>query len=89
VRKVGYIPLTTLIKLNTMKTETLTSKELQWMKENMKEVVSELRTKSELIKNFSHELEGYRRDRDKIGYELKFNELLKKEEEKLNGRKNK
>ena len=71
-----------------MKTETLTSKELQWMKENMKEVVSELRTKSELIKNFSHELEGYRRDRDKIGYELKFNELLKKEEEKLNGRKN-
>ncbi len=71
-----------------MKTETLTSKELQWMKGNMKEIVSDLRTKSELIKNFSQELEGYREDGDKIGYELKFNELLKQEEEKLNGRKN-
>ena len=62
--------------------------EKEWILNNMKEVVSELRTKSELIKNFSHELEGYRRDGDKMGYELKFNELLKKEEEKLNGRKN-
>ncbi len=62
--------------------------EKEWILNNMKEVVSELRTKSELIKNFSHELEGYREDGDKMGYELKFNELLKKEEEKLNGRKN-
>ena len=62
--------------------------EKEWILNNMKEVVSELRTKSELIKNFSQELEGYREDGDKMGYELKFNELLKKEEEKLNGRKN-
>lgn len=62
--------------------------EKEWILNNMKEVVSELRTKSELIKNFSDKLEGYREDGDKIGYELKFNELLKQEEEKLNGRKN-
>jgi hypothetical protein len=62
--------------------------EKEWILNNMKEVVSNLRTKSELIKNFSHELERYRRDGDKMGYELKFNELLKQEEEKLNGRKN-
>jgi hypothetical protein len=66
----------------------MNTNEKEWILNNMKEVVSELRTKSELIKNFSHELEGYRRDGDKMGYELKFNELLKKEEEKLNGRKN-
>jgi hypothetical protein len=66
----------------------MNTNEKEWILNNMKEVVSELRTKSELIKNFSHELEGYREDGDKMGYELKFNELLKKEEEKLNGRKN-
>jgi hypothetical protein len=66
----------------------MNTNEKEWILNNMKEVVSELRTKSELITNFSHELEGYRRDGDKMGYELKFNELLKKEEEKLNGRKN-
>jgi hypothetical protein len=72
-----------------MKTQILTEKELQWMKENMKEVVSELRTKSELIKNFSQELEEFRIRKDRVGYNTKFNELLKKEEEKTNGRKNK
>lgn len=72
-----------------MKTQILTEKELQWMKENMKEVVSELRTKSELIKNFSQELEEFRIRKDKVGYNNKFSELLKKEEEKTNGRKNK
>jgi hypothetical protein len=72
-----------------MKTQILTEKELQWMKENMKEVVSELRTKSELIKNFSQELEEFRIRKDRVGYNTKFNELLKKEEEKINGRKNK
>jgi hypothetical protein len=72
-----------------MKTQILTEKELQWMKENMKEVVSELRTKSELIKNFSQELEEFRIRQDRVGYNTKFNELLKKEEEKTNGRKNK
>ena len=72
-----------------MKTQILTGKELQWMKENMKEVVSELRNKSELIKNFSQELEEFRIRQDRVGYNTKFNELLKKEEGKTNGRKNK
>ena len=72
-----------------MKTQILTEKEQQWTKENMKEVVSELRTKSELIKNFSQELEEFRIRQDRVGYNTKFNELLKKEEEKTNGRKNK
>ena len=72
-----------------MKTQILTEKELQWMKENMKEVVSELRTKSELIKNFSQELEEFRIRQYRVGYNTKFNELLNKEEEKTNGRKNK
>ena len=72
-----------------MKTQIITEKELQWMKGNMKEVVSKLRTKSELIKNFSKELEEFRIRKDRVGYNTKFNELLKKEEEKTNGRKNK
>ena len=55
---------------------------------NMKEVVSELRFKSELVKNFYNELEEYRVNKDRIGYSLKFKELLKNEEDKLNGRKN-
>ena len=63
--------------------------EKEWILNNMKEVVSELRTKSELIKNFSKELEEFRIRQDRVGYNTKFNELLKKEEEKTNGRKNK
>ena len=63
--------------------------EKEWILNNMKEVVSELRTKSELIKNFSQELEEFRIRKDRVGYNTKFNELLKKEEEKINGRKNK
>ena len=66
----------------------MNEKEIQWMKENIKEVVSELELKSELVKNFYKELEEYREKKDRIGYSLKFKELLKKEEEKLNGRKN-
>ena len=66
----------------------LTQDEIQWMKENIKEVVSELELKSELVKNFYKELEEFREKKDRIGYSLKFKELLKKEEEKLNGRKN-
>mgnify|MGYP006207485369 CR=1 FL=1 len=50
---------------------------------------SSLRTKSELIKNFSQELEEFKIRQDRVGYNTKFNELLKKEEDKLNGRKNK
>ena len=63
--------------------------EKEWILNNMKEVLSELRTKSELIKNFSQELEEFRIRQDRVGYNTKFNELLKKEEEKTNGRKNK
>ena len=63
--------------------------EKEWILNNMKEVVSKLRTKSELIKNFSQELEEFRIRQDRVGYNTKFNELLKKEEEKTNGRKNK
>jgi hypothetical protein len=63
--------------------------EKEWILNNMKEVVSELRNKSELIKNFSKELEEFRIRKDKVGYNTKFNELLKKEEEKTNGIKNK
>jgi hypothetical protein len=72
-----------------METQKLTQEEIHWMKENMNEVVSELRFKSELVKNFYQELEEYRERKDRIGYSLKFKELLKKEEDKLNGRKNK
>jgi hypothetical protein len=63
--------------------------EKEWILNNMKEVVSGLRNKSKLIKNFSQELEEFRIKKDKVGYNTKFNELLKKEEEKTNGRKNK
>ena len=72
-----------------MKKPILTKEEIKWMMDNMDEVVSELRTKSELIKNFSQELEEFRIRQDRVGYNTKFNELLKKEEEKTNGRKNK
>lgn len=71
-----------------METQKLTQEEIQWMRNNMNEVVSELRLKSELVKNFYKELEEYREKKDRIGYSLKFKELLKKEEDKLNGRKN-
>ena len=67
----------------------MNTNEKEWILNNMKEVVSELRTKSELIKNFSKELEEFRIRKDRVGYNTKFNELLKKEEEKTNGRKNK
>ena len=66
----------------------MNTNEKEWILNNMKEVVSELRTKSELIKNFSQELEEFRIRQDRVGYNTKFNELLKKEEEKTNGRKN-
>ncbi len=71
-----------------MEKQKLTQEEIRWMKENMNEVVSELKFKSELVKNFYKELEEYREKKDRIGYSLKFKELLKKEEETINGRKN-
>ena len=72
-----------------METQKLTQEEIHWMKENINEVVYKLRFKSELVKNFYKELEEYRERKDRIGYSLKFKELLKKEKDKLNGRKNK
>ncbi len=68
--------------------EKLTKEENQWIKDNVELFVSELKRKSELVKNFYQELEEFRIKKDKIGYSVKFQELLKKEEEKLNGRKN-
>jgi hypothetical protein len=68
----------------------LTKEEIKWMMNNMKEVVSELRTKSELVKNFYQELEIYRVNKDRVGYDRMFSKLMKREERKLklNGRKN-
>ena len=74
-----------------MKKPILTKEEIKWMMDNMDEVVSELRRKSELVKNFYQELEIYRVNKDRVGYDRMFSKLLKREEEKLklNGRKNK
>ena len=43
-----------------MEKPILTKEEIKWMMDNMKEVVSELRRKSDLVKNFYQELEIYR-----------------------------
>jgi hypothetical protein len=74
-----------------MKKPILTKEEIKWMMDNMKEVVSELRRKSELVKNFYQELEIYRVNKDRVGYDRMFSKLMKREEDKLklNGRKNK
>lgn len=66
-----------------MKKPILTKEEIKWMMDNMDEVVSELKRKSELVKNFYQELEIYRINNDRTGYNKLFKELLKKEEEKL------
>jgi hypothetical protein len=60
----------------------MTEEDLKWIKENPKEFTDELIRKSELIKNFSNELEPYRKNNDRKGYDKLFKELLKKEEEK-------
>lgn len=74
-----------------MEKPILTKKEIKWMMDNMDEVVSELRRKSELVKNFYQELEIYRVNKDRVGYNRMFSKLMKREEDKLklNGRKNK
>lgn len=74
-----------------MKKPILTKEEIKWMMDNMDEVVSELRSKSELVKNFYQELEIYRVNKDRVGYDRMFSKLMKREEDKLklNGRKNK
>ena len=65
-----------------MKQTKLDSKSIQWIKDNPKEFTDELIRKSELVKNFSDELEPYRIKKDKEGYSKLFYKLLKKEEEK-------
>jgi hypothetical protein len=74
-----------------MEKPILTKKEIQWMMDNMDEVVSELRRKSELVKNFYQELEVYRVNKDRVGYDRMFSKLMKREEDKLKllGRTNK
>ena len=74
-----------------MKKPILIKEEIKWMMDNMDEVVSELRRKSELVKNFYQELEIYRVNKDRVGYDRMFSKLMKREEDKLklNGRKNK
>jgi hypothetical protein len=65
-----------------MKQTKLYSESIKWIKENPKEFIDELIRKSELVNNFSDELEPYRNKKDKEGYTKLFFELLKKEEEK-------
>ena len=65
-----------------MKETKLNSESIKWIKENPKEFTEELIRKSELVKNFSDKLEPYRKNKDRIGYDKLFKELLKKEEEK-------
>jgi hypothetical protein len=60
----------------------MTKEDLKWIKENPKKFTDELIRKSELIKNFSNELEPYRKNNDRTGYNKLFKVLLKKEEEK-------
>ncbi len=62
--------------------------DIKWLRDNIQEFVCELEWKSGLVKNFYQELEEYRIKKDRIGYDIKFEELLKKEIEK-DGRKNK
>ena len=65
-----------------MKETKLNSESIKWIKENPKKFTEELIRKSELVKNFSDKLEPYRKNKDRIGYDKLFKELLKKEEEK-------
>ena len=65
-----------------MKETKLNPESIKWIKENPKKFTEELIRKSELVKNFSDKLEPYRKNKDRIGYDKLFKELLKKEEEK-------
>ena len=55
--------------------------------EQARHMVDILKKKSELIKNFFHKIEKYRLSGDKLTYNKKFKELLKKEEIKVYGKK--
>ena len=55
--------------------------------EQARHMVDMLKKKSVLIKNFSHKLEKYRVSGDREMYDMKFKELLEKEEIKVYGKK--
>ena len=55
--------------------------------EQAKHMIDILNNKSELIKNFYHEIENYRLSGDKQTCKKKFKELFKKEEIKVYGKK--
>ena len=55
--------------------------------EQARHMVELLKKKSILIKNFSHKLEKYRISGDRETYDKMFDELLKKEEIKVYGKK--
>ena len=55
--------------------------------EQVRHMVELLKKKSILIKNFSHKLEKYRISGDRETYDKMFDELLKKEEIKVYGKK--
>ena len=65
-----------------MKQSKLNPESIKWIKDNPKEFTDELIRKSKLVNKFSNELELYRINKDKEGYQKLFKELLKKEEEK-------
>jgi hypothetical protein len=65
-----------------MKQSKLDPESIKWIEENPKEFTEELIRKLELVKKFSDKLEPYRKNKDRIGYDKLFKELLKKEEEK-------
>ena len=64
-----------------MKQSKLDPESIKWIEENPKEFTMELIRKLELVKNFSDKLEPYRKNKDRIGYDKLFKELLNKEEE--------
>ena len=55
--------------------------------EQARHMVELLKKKSELIKNFSHKLEKYRKSGDRETYSKTFKELLENEEIKVYGKK--
>ena len=59
-----------------MKQSKLDPESIKWIEENPKEFTEELIRKLELVKNFSDKLEPYRKNKDRIGYDKLFKELL-------------
>ena len=70
-----------------MKQSKLNPEDVQWIKENPKEFIEELKYNIKLVNNFSHLLEPYRVNGQRKEYKKRFKELLKQEREK-HGRTN-